>query len=407
MKVKVSYAGEKLSLHISEETRVDSFAPRMVEESLSFDVFRNELEQLARTPQFQSSRLLTVVNDGHRNTPTSTLIDWLSRIDETYLGRTDFLVATGTHEPPTEDHYHKIFGPFLDKVRNRVHYHSAIEDENLFELGTDSMGEKVYINKMVRDYPAILAIGSVEPHYFAGFTGGRKSFFPGLSDMATTVRNHNMASSLDAAPLRLDGNPVAEHMQEIIDLLPLEKIIALQTVHGAENQLAGCYWGSLAGAFQQAIAKARKIFVYQVNKVYDIILAEILPPLDSNLYQAQKALENCQSAIKDGGAIIIFSECGDGIGSRFFYDLAKKWDRKRNAATDGKQYFGSHKLARVNLMSRRINIYLHSSLKPEEIRRVFYEPLDNPQDFIYSRVTKSKKSNIAVVHDAAHTVLCA
>lgn len=393
-------------LEIPEVAEVDSFSPRESKKPLTYDTCRSGLENLAQTPVFRSPRLLTIVNDGYRDTPTATLLDWLSRVDETYLDRTDFLVATGTHEPPTEDHYNKIFGHFLDIIRPRLHYHCAWEMESMNEVGIDPIGEKVYINKMVMDYPAILVLGSVKPHYFAGFTGGRKSFFPGLADMATIERNHNMAVSLDAAPLRLNGNPVAEHMQSVIDLLPLQKVIALQVVVDASHNLAGCYLGSLEKAFLQATERTQEIYTFRTNKQYDIVLAEILPPLDSNLYQVQKALENCQSAIKDGGSIIIFSECRDGIGSRFFYELAEKWDRKSNVSRDGKQYFGSHKLARVNLISRRINIYLHSSLRPEKVRRVFYESLDNPSKVLYSEGIKSKKSNVAVVHDAAHTVLC-
>ncbi|MBU8933368.1 MAG: DUF2088 domain-containing protein [candidate division Zixibacteria bacterium] len=403
--VDIFYAADRLRLLLPVTASLDTYAPRLTENPVSFESCRDILQELIVTPQFQSPRLLTVVNDGHRTTPTPIMLDWLSRIDQTYLDRTDFLIATGTHEPPSEEHCRNIFGPLYDDLRSRIHVHRAREMETMTDLGTDPMGERVLINKMVMDYPAILVLGSVEPHYFAGYTGGRKGFFPGLTDLATTERNHNLAASLDAAPLRLEGNPVAEHMKALTKLLPLEKVKTVQVVLDARHQVAGCFSGSLWDAFQQATTKAREIFAHRVSRQYDVVLAEILPPLDVNLYQAQKALENCQTVVKDGGSIILFSACEAGIGSAFFYDLAQKWDHERNVAADGKQYFGSHKLSRVNLMSRRIGVYLHSELKAEEVRRVFYEPLDNPQEFLYSTLEKCEKSNIAVVFDAAHTVL--
>lgn len=403
--IDLSYSTDRLRLNIPSSTVVDTYAPRLADQPITFESCLEGLQGLAQSPIFRSQRLLTIVNDGHRTTPTSTMLDWLSRIDSTYPGRSDFLIATGTHEPPSESHYRNIFGAFYETLRSRIHVHHAKEKQTMSDLGTDPMGEKVLINCMVLEYPAILVLGSVEPHYFAGFSGGRKAFFPGLADLATIERNHNLAGSLEATPLRLEGNPVAEHLKAMTKLLPLEKITTAQAVLDARHRIAGFYYGGLWQAFEEATTKSREIYAHQVEYQYDVVLAEILPPLDANLYQAQKALENCQAAVRDGGSIILFSACEAGIGSPFFYELAEQWDRDTNAPEDGKMYFGSHKLSRVNLLTRRIGVYLHSSLKAHECRRVFYEPLDNPQEFLYSTLKDCEKSNIAVVLDAAHTVL--
>jgi nickel-dependent lactate racemase len=272
-------------------------------------------------------------------------------------------------------------------------------------LGTDSFQGEVWLNRQIKESQATIIIGSVEPHYFAGFTGGRKSIFPGLTDLATIERNHNLANSLDAAPLKLEGNPVAEHLDELMGLISAENMLTIQLVQDTTHQILGCFCGNLHNAYREAVDLSRQVYAHKIKRKYDLVIAEMLPPLDNNLYQAQKALENCQLAVKDGGTIVIVSACDGGIGSDFFFELADKWDRERNESSDGHQYFGSHKLSRVNTLSKRIDIRLVSHLSDKDIRRVYYEPLDNLEKFIYSTMSECEKNNMAVVHDAGHTVL--
>jgi nickel-dependent lactate racemase len=131
----------------------------------------------------------------------------------------------------------------------------------------------------------------------------------------------------------------------------------------------------------------------------------LISPLDKNLYQAQKALENCQDAVADGGSAVVFSACEEGVGSRYFFEQASGWDRERNESVDGVERFGSHKLSRVNAMTRRIDVRLHSELDDETVRRVFYEPLADVSEYIGRRAEGNTNYRLAVVHDAGHTVL--
>ncbi len=405
MDIEITYGDGILSLDIPSIAEVDVFQPDENSTSLSFDQFKSKLNNVNIDELLQTENILCIVNDGYRNTPTATILDWLSKLDDKFLSNIDFMIATGTHDAPTENHYRKIFGQFYDQIISRLKYHNAHDYDSMIKLGVDNLGGDVWINKAVIEYSSILIIGSVEPHYFAGFTGGRKALFPGLSDVLTIERNHNMAISLDAAPLKIKGNPVAEHLESLLDLVDLNKIISMQIVMDSDHNVVDCFCGSLSDSFEQAQQLSNKIYSTEVDKQYDIILAEILPPLDGNIYQAQKALEHCQRAVKDGGDLIIISACKEGIGSKFFYELAKNWDRENNKPINGIFQFGSHKLSRVNLMTKRISIFLVSEMNHEEVRQVFYEPLDNLQKLLYSRVKDCEKINIGIVHDAGHMVL--
>ena len=175
------------------------------------------------------------------------MLDWLDRLDGQFLDRASFLIATGTHATPTDEHIAGIFGRHLRRVRARVCSHDAANRDAMVRVGDDPLGGGLYLNRIVLEHEAILVVGSVEPHYFAGYTGGRKSLFPGLTDLATVTRNHNLANSLDAAPLRLTGNPVAEHLDALLAAIDTSRFLSVQVVLDAGRRIAGCYCGTLCG----------------------------------------------------------------------------------------------------------------------------------------------------------------
>jgi len=405
MKIELAYAGGTLTLDVPRTIQVDTFSPVAVKNPLGIDDFSDGFLQAGGDLFLSGERLLIIVNDGYRNTPTATILQWFDQLNPDVIDSARFLVTTGVHAAPTEKHYLRIFGSFWERVRAHVSYHDANDHSNMTLLGKDGLCGEVWVNRAVLENKKILVIGSVEPHYFAGFTGGRKSVFPGLTDFATVARNHNMANSLEAAPLKLRGNPVAEHLDSLMAMLDRDKFFGIQIVADSDRRIAGLFFGQLEVSFKKAVTMAEKIYSCQVPKKYDAIICEVLLPLDKNLYQAQKALENCQPAVRDGGTIIIVSACEEGVGSNYFFELAEKWDRGKNCAKDSRQHFGSHKLSRVISIGKRINIRLHSTLPDNIVRHVFYEPLDNLQLFLYSAGKECKKCHFAVVHDAAHTVL--
>jgi nickel-dependent lactate racemase len=405
MKIALAYAEDNLILDIPASIHVDIFSPTAVQNPLGVDAFSAGFLRAGGDRFLTGEPPLIVVNDGYRNTPTDTILRWLDQLGPGVVDSARFIISTGAHAAPAEEHYHKIFRRLWERVRDNVSYHDAGDRSRMTLIGRDGLGGEVWVNRAVLENKKILVIGSVEPHYFAGFTGGRKAIFPGLTDFDTVARNHNLANSLKAAPLKLEGNPVAEHLDSLMAVLDPDKFFGIQIVTDSRRQIAGLYFGRLDVAFKNASAMAEKIYSYQVSKRYDAVICEVLPPLDKNLYQAQKALENCQKAARDGGTIIIVSACEEGIGSEHFFQLADIWDRQANRAKDGRQHFGSHKLSRVISIRKRVDTLLHSTLPDSIIRHVFYEPLDNPQFFLYSIGKECENYHLAVVHDAANMVL--
>ncbi len=405
MGIDIAYNGSNIHLPISPRATIDHFSPASTGQTCDFERFADTFARSGGRAFLSSEPPLIVVNDAYRETPTAVILAWLNRLDRHLLDRSSVLVATGTHPSPTDRQYEQILGEFLPRVGDRLSAHDAGDSSSMVKLGVDSLGGDIRVNRALAEHERLLIIGSVEPHYFAGFTGGRKSIFPGLADLATIERNHNLANSLEAAPLRLRGNPVAEHLESLMSTLEPERFFGIQVVRDAESPTASVFCGRLDVAFAEAVQKAEAVFARRVNDPYDIVICEVLPPLDRNLYQVQKALENCHRAVRDGGLIVLVSCCREGVGSPHFYDLAAEWDADKNVAVDGQHHFGSHKLSRVNAIGRRIRICIQSTLPDDVVRRVFYEPLDIVEELLYIDGSVGQDIRIAVAHDAGNIVL--
>lgn len=405
MEITVTYGAKPLSFDVPANATVDRFMPSPADKLVDLSAFRSALNASGTDAFLNAASPLIIVNDGYRHTPTALILEWLEILQPGLIDRAYFLIATGTHTAPTKEHVRAIFGPFGARVRERLSYHDASDPSNMTKLGVDSLGGEVHINRLVFAYDRILVIGSVEPHYFAGFTGGRKSFFPGLCDLATIERNHNLAVSLDCAPLKLEGNPVAEHLNSLLSLLELDRIRSIQVVADTRGQIAGIFIGALENSFTNATRLAEHLYARAVSQPYDALVCELRPPLDGNLYQAQKALENSRAAVRDRGAVIVVSECSEGIGSNHFFDQADTWDREKNLPADGILRFGSHKLARVNALAARMDVCLHSRLEDVDVRRVFYEPVSDLSAFLATKALGRRHFRLGVVYDAGHTVL--
>ncbi len=394
-----------LKIDFPDSVKVDIFKPLSTSLAVNYETFKKSCLNSDVLSYINSNNLLIVVNDAHRNTPTALVLEWFKKLAPQQFQSSTFLVACGTHKKPTQEEYKTIFGLLYDEIKEKIYYHDCHNSDELKSIGRDSFGEEVYVNSKLFDYNKVLIINSVEPHYFAGFTGGRKSLVPGLADFKTIERNHNLANSLDCSPMKLKGNPVAEHLESIVELVDQTHIYSLQIVSDSNKQISYVSFGTLTHSFENAVSAAKEMYSSKCTSEYDLLLLEILPPLDRSIYQAQKALENCQSLVKDKGSLIICSGCPDGIGSDFFFDLAQNWDSENNCPKDGKVTFGSHKLKRVNDISKRINVFVKSSLPDEIVSNLFYKPIENISEYITALTNNKKDLQIGVVYDAAHLVL--
>lgn len=328
------------------------------------------------------SKLLVIINDATRPTPTEAILSGLLPVIETAAPEQalTLMVATGAHRAPTEDEYRQILGRHYAALREHCRYHDARNDADMVDIGTTRNGTPMLLNKALFAADRIIATGSVEPHYFAGFTGGRKAFLPGIAAYKTVEANHKLALSPAARSLALDGNPVHEDM---MDALPLIKapVFSVMTVLDREQGVAAVTAGDLMASFYAAVEIARKIFCVAVPAKADIVVSAAKFPMDIDLYQSQKAIDNGALALKDGGFLVLVSSCRDGIGdeayAKLLADSASPADALERIRAGYK--LGYHKAAKMAEVSGRASVLAVSELGAERLTGMFIEKAASPQ----------------------------
>jgi nickel-dependent lactate racemase len=307
------------------------------------------------------------------------------------------LVAAGAHRAPTEEEYRQILGTFYDTLRPRCFYHDARKDEDMADLGTTRNGTPITLNKRLFAADRIVVTGSVEPHYFAGFTGGRKAFLPGIAGYRTIQANHKQALSPAARSLALDGNPVHEDM---MDALPLIKapIFSIMTVLDKDQGLAAATAGDLLTSFYAAVETARRIFCVSVPARADIVVSVAKFPMDIDLYQSQKAIDNGAMALKDGGTLILVSSCRDGIGDEAYADLLAQASDPADALARIKVGYrlGYHKAAKMAAVSARAAITAVTELPAGRLRSMFIGSAASPQEALDAAMERAKGRGISL-----------
>jgi len=351
-----------------------------------------------------AQEVLVVVNDCFRPTPTARILSTLQ--DAIRLQRTRFLISTGLHPAATPAELRQIFGNFWPSIADRVESHSAFADETLVDFQTGDAHCR--LNHRLRECDAILTIGSVEPHYFAGFTGGRKIILPGCASFEDIEQNHAAAVSEASQPLRRQGNPVWEdlrHRTQVLDHVPRASIQVVCDHHGRIFFAASGDWDS---SYDQACDFATENFAHAIAEPYDVVISVVYPPLDRNLYQLQKSYENVVAAVRDGGAILLLSGCPDGVGDDRFLKLAEQIARGEmlDAATGERSMMGIHKVRRTIKLAKRVDLVLCSSLEPGLLRMLPIAARRDAQLAITELIDKyGKHCRIAVVLDAVSQVL--
>jgi nickel-dependent lactate racemase len=351
-------------------------------------------------------RLLLVVNDTYRMTPTPLALDCLSR----FIGgapEVRKIVATGLHARPTDEDVKSILGSRFAMDRDEISFSDAYDCSQFELIGKWKDGSEILVNRAALWADRIIVIGSVEPHYFAGFTGGPKSFVPGLCFCSTIEANHKLAADMSAQPCRLLGNPVAESIREAVGFLDLRKVFSIQFVTDSVGAVAGVFAGDLSESHDRAVECSRRVYMRPVKKRFRVVVAAHSRPLDRNLYQLQKAFENTVSILEDGGELVVLSACIEGIGNDEFYRMAEIYPSPESilSAQDAARNLGFHKLYRTALHLKRIRISVKCELTDETVRRIYLEPAGDLQKKVNELLSKyGDNSEVVFVKDAGYLV---
>jgi lactate racemase len=232
------------------------------------------------------------------------------------------IVATGSHEEPTYEEYLELLGEHIKK-NYKILWNDCYSNNFIFS-GIECDGHKISINKDYINSDVKILIGLIEPHLYAGYSGGRKSIVPGLCDWESFKLMHGSKIMMHPE-LRLDS--IENNPFHIIAKSVAEKVGAdfiLNVIINEEKDIVNIFCGNLNKAFEEGIEYVRKHFKIKSNKKYDLIITNGGGyPLDSFFYQLVKGMNSPIPYLKKDGKLLMIAKCENGIGTKQFYELIK------------------------------------------------------------------------------------
>ncbi|AXG39391.1 nickel-dependent lactate racemase [Enterococcus gilvus] len=296
--------------------RAEYSEEELVERSLDFPIASPKLEELAKGKK----NIVIISSDHTRPVPSKIITPILLRRIRSVApdARIRILVATGFHRPSTKEELISKYGEDI-VAHEEIVMHYSERDEDMVTLGKLPSGGDLIINKVAMEADLLLSEGFIESHFFAGFSGGRKSVLPGISSYKTIMANHSgeFINDKHSRTGNLKHNLIHEDMAYAAKTAHLAFI--LNVVLDEDKKIIGSFAGDLEKAHKKGT-----VFVDSLSQV-DAIESDITIstnggyPLDQNIYQAVKGMTSAEAANKLGGTIIMVAGCRDGHGGEGFY----------------------------------------------------------------------------------------
>lgn len=319
MRVKLAYGREGLWVDLPDRN-VTVVDPRFVEglpdeEAAIIQALRRPLG----TPPLREivkpeDTVAIVFSDITRPTPNDRLLPpLLAELCHVPREQIVLINATGMHRLNTEEELRGMLGDgVVDDYR--IVQHDAWDESGMVNLGQTRFGHEILVNRTYAEATVKILTGFIEPHFFAGFSGGPKAVLPGVAGVRLVLENHS-AAMLDHPGATWGitaGNPVWEEMLEVA--LKTDPTFLLNVALNRERAITGVYAGSLQAAHQAGTAAVRQAAMVRVEAPFDVVITSNSGyPLDLNLYQAVKGMSAAAQVVREGGSIIIAAECWDGV----------------------------------------------------------------------------------------------
>ncbi len=324
--------------------------------------------------------------------------------------RITLLVGTGLHRSPSREEIEERFGPEILSACH-LEVHDAGSDANLVDLGTLSTGTHLLVNRLVAEADLVVAEGLIEPHFFAGYSGGRKSVLPATAGTESIYRNHR-AECIDHPRARngvLDGNPIHEEALEAARRTPLRFI--LNVVIDATKHIVAAVAGDPEAAHQAGVEQVAAHATCPAPPADIVVVSNFGYPLDRDLYQCVKGLSVASDAAVPQATIVLAAECRDGIGHSDFSRLASApggptqiLKMIRTGAAPARDAWQVQILARVLEQHRVIVTSLR--LDPRDLRAMHMEwAPDLPTALAMARARHGTGAQINVIPEGPATIV--
>ncbi|HTR80977.1 MAG TPA: nickel-dependent lactate racemase [Bacteroidota bacterium] len=340
-----------------------------------------------------------------RATPNERIIPWLLEYLANHGVHKDqilLLNQLGTHRPNTRQELEQILTPEVVNAY-RVINHEPENPKALVQLGTTESGTPALINRHFVEADVRIVTGFIEPHLFAGFSGGVKGIMPGVAGLETVMSNHGYTHIADPSATFgiTNGNPVWEELRNIA--LRVGKSFLLNVSLNNERKITGVFAGHLVKSHAVGCEFVRRSAMQRVDAPYDVVVTTNSGyPLDLNLYQTAKGIAAAARIIKKGGTIIVASECSDGIPAKSPFERLLHSAENTNLLLErlhnAKKHEPDQWQAQIQAnCQRRAKVMLFSELADDVVRGAHLEPCHDIAHEVLSLARTRSQQSVAIL----------
>lgn len=410
MKIQLPYGRAFLQADLPEHIPVDLLEPPRVPAAPDALAAVKAALDSSNLAAFSGAKSVAVaVNDKTRPVPVHLLLPpLLEKLAALGIApeAISLLVAVGLHAPMPAEEFPAVF-PAEILARYPVRSHDARDKTSLVYLGQSTRGTPIWVNTAFVRADVRMVIGNIEPHQFAGFSGGVKTAVIGLGGAETIQHNHSMLSLPGARLGELEGNPVRQDIEEIGATIGVH--FALNAVLNQEKQIVSVLAGEPRQVMAQGVPLSRRVSQLPVSAPYDLLIAS--PgghPKDINLYQAQKGLAHAALIVKPGGTLLLAAACPEGAGSQSFEDwITASTSLEQVLERFAREEFkiGPHKAFLIARDAARIRLFLHSQMPPQAVRRLLLNPVEDFQSALNQALARLPEgARIGILPHASSTI---
>lgn len=413
--IPIPYYTSTLALHVEEENlkavltaKMHGFHAEKSQEQLVLDALEHPVDSPRLRTLAEGKRKIVIVTSDHtRAVPSKITLPLL--LKEIRSGNPDaditILIATGLHRPTTEEEQRRMFG---DEIvdHEKIAINNAFAPEQFVELCTLPSGAVFQVNRLAAECDLLVTEGFVEPHFFAGFSGGRKSILPGICSERTVNENHSYkaVSHPRSNSGMLKDNPIHA------DMLCAAKAVNVQFIFNValdgEKKIVAAWAGDLEKAHEAGVAFIRQWSQCPVITGDIVVTSNGGYPLDQNLYQSPKAMATAEACAGEDGVIIMCCSCCDGMGGAHFGQLIQ-----RGTPDEIDRYLSSIPPEKtipeqwctqvcVRVLRKHPVILVTTFLSHDEVRKANMIPASTPDEALeIAYRLKGEQANVVVIPD--------
>lgn len=416
MIVKLAYGKTGLSINVPDNTTViqPEYIPGLPDAA-------GAILTAIRNPIFATPLRMSVmpgqkvgisVCDITRPMPSKVLLPILLR-ELSHIPSEDItiFIATGTHRPNSYQEIKEMLGREVLEHGCQIVNHNSFDKNTLTNIGTTSEGIPIYLNSawLLTDFK--ITMGFVEPHFFAGFSGGPKMIAPGLAGFETIMNLHNsrMISNPKSIWGVTVGNPIHDAIREIASISPAD--FSIEITINRDHEITSVFAGNQSESHRAASRFTRKTAMQKVEEPFDVVVTTNSGyPLDINLYQAVKGMSAASQIVREGGSIICAAECSDGMPEHGSYKEILLSENSPQALLDlieGPDY-NRHDQWQVQIQAKilmKSNVYLKTDyLSDREVRQAHLAPIKSIESTLQGLLTQREKKTVCILPEGPQTI---